>query len=265
MKLRNLACALACALTLSGPTAWATAVSPNYTDLWWNPAESGWGVTVTQEANVMFLTFFVYGPSNQPMWFTATLNQTVAGSDTSPFTGDLYQTTGPYYGASSFNPSTVVATKVGTVTFTPSGPGNAMLQYSVNSTQVTKQIQRQTLRSDSLVGSYLGGTSDVVTSGCLTPGPNPLVTEDGGVITITQPGGQTIIGAPTCTFVGAYVQQGRMGSLNDATYTCTTGAAGTIQFTELYVEQSGFVGKYTGHDSNTGCNFTGTIGGARRH
>jgi hypothetical protein len=264
MKLRTLASAFACALMLVVSAARATAVSPNYTDLWWNPAESGWGVTVTQEASVMFVTFFVYAANNQPAWFTATLNQTVPGNDASSFSGDLYQTTGPYYGASSFNPP-VVETKVGTVSFSPSGAGNATLQYSVNSTQVTKQIERQTLRGDSLVGSYLGGTSDVVTSGCLTPGQNGLVTEDPGVITITQPGGQTIIGAHTCTFVGAYVQQGRTGRLNDATYTCNNGGAGTIQFTELYVEQSGFVGKYAGHDDTSGCSFAGTIGGARRH
>jgi hypothetical protein len=263
MKLRGLASALACVLMLTVSTVQATAVSPNYTDLWWNPAESGWGATVTQEANVMFLTFFVYGPSNQPVWFTATLNQTVAGSDTSPFTGDLYQTSGPYYGAGSFNPSSVASTKVGTATFSPTGAGNATLQYSVNGTQVTKQIERQTLRNDSLVGSYLGGTSDVA-SNCSVSGQNGLVTEDPGVITIAQPGGQTIIAAHTCTFVGGYVQQGRMGRLDGATYTCSTGAAGTVQFTEIYVEQSGFVGKYTGHD-NGGCDFTGTIGGARRH
>lgn len=262
MKLRSLATVLACVLTISVSHVGATSVSPNYTDLWWNPAESGWGVTVTQEANVMFLTFFVYGANNQPIWFSATLNQNVAGSNTSPFSGDLYQTTGPYYAAASFNPSTVVATKVGTVTFSPSGPANATLQYSVNSTPVTKQIERQTLRTENMVGSYLGGTSDVA-SECLVPGENGLITEDPGVITITQPGGQTIIGAPTCTFVGLYVQQGQMGRINDGTYTCNTGAAGTVQFTELYVEQSGFVGKYTGHD-NSGCNFTGNIGGARR-
>jgi len=240
-------------------------VSPNYTDLWWNPAESGWGVTVTQEANVMFVTFFVYGANNQPVWFSATLTQVTPGNDTSAFSGDLYQTAGPYYGSASFNASTVVATKVGTATFTPSGAGTATLQYAVNSTQVSKQIERQTLRSESLAGSYLGGSSDVVTSGCLTPGTNPFVTEEVGPIAVTQPGGQTIIGTPTCTFAGAYVQQGRTGRLNDATFSCTTGAVGSIQFSEIYVEQSGFLAKYTGHENTSGCNFAGTMAGARRH
>jgi hypothetical protein len=29
----------------------------DYTDLWWNPSESGWGMAITQQASVMFLTW----------------------------------------------------------------------------------------------------------------------------------------------------------------------------------------------------------------
>jgi hypothetical protein len=33
----------------------------NYTDLWWNPSESGWGVSIVQHAsNKMFAVWFTY-------------------------------------------------------------------------------------------------------------------------------------------------------------------------------------------------------------
>ena len=38
-----------------------TTRAADYTDLWWIPAESGWGVKVVQTDNFMFLTFFIYG------------------------------------------------------------------------------------------------------------------------------------------------------------------------------------------------------------
>ena len=31
------------------------------TDLWWNPAESGWGMNVIQQGDTSFVTMFVYG------------------------------------------------------------------------------------------------------------------------------------------------------------------------------------------------------------
>ena len=39
----------------------------NYTDMWFNPSESGWGVNVTQDYNgPIFATFFVYTATGAP-------------------------------------------------------------------------------------------------------------------------------------------------------------------------------------------------------
>jgi len=35
----------------------------NYSDLWWNPAESGWGISITQHNATIFAAWFVYGSS----------------------------------------------------------------------------------------------------------------------------------------------------------------------------------------------------------
>ena len=50
-----------------------------FSDLWWNPSESGWGVTIAHQQDVMFLTFFVYKDDRSPYWVTATLSRTASG------------------------------------------------------------------------------------------------------------------------------------------------------------------------------------------
>src|SRR5437588_7218298 len=43
------------------------------TDMWWNPAESGWGVNIILQNSVVFATFFVYDANHNPVWYTAPL------------------------------------------------------------------------------------------------------------------------------------------------------------------------------------------------
>src|SRR5262249_7388980 len=63
----------------------------DYTDLWWNPSESGWGMAITQQANVMFLAWYVYDSSAKPVWYVAS-NCAVT---TSGCSGAAYRTTAP--------------------------------------------------------------------------------------------------------------------------------------------------------------------------
>jgi hypothetical protein len=51
--------ATAALLTFASHTARAV----DYTDLWWVPAESGWGVNLVQSDTVLFVTFIIYGPT----------------------------------------------------------------------------------------------------------------------------------------------------------------------------------------------------------
>ena len=38
----------------------------NYTDLWWNADESGWGIAITQQFSTMFLAWYVYDDAGKP-------------------------------------------------------------------------------------------------------------------------------------------------------------------------------------------------------
>jgi hypothetical protein len=127
----------ACA-TATGSLAAAT----NYTDLWWAaPAgsESGWGINLNHEGTTIFATWFTYAQNGTPMWLVVTAPQTAPGV----YAGTLYQTTGPAFNAVPFNPANVVATAVGTATFTFSDGNNATFAYTVNGIAQMKAITRE--------------------------------------------------------------------------------------------------------------------------
>ena len=134
------------------------------------------------------------------------------------------------------------------------------MDKKMDGTVVSKQIERQTLRSDDMSGTYFGGMADV-TYNCVNPLLNNKLTEDTGQLNVTQVGPLITIKAPTCTFAGTYAQQGQIGRA-DTTYICTNAAVGTTTFFDMHVETSGIVGRYTGRDPF--CSFDGNIGGYRK-
>ncbi len=69
------------------------AAAVDYTDIWFLPAESGWGANVVQSDAFLFITFFIYGADGKPTWFTGQATKDVSGN----FNGTLYATTGTYY------------------------------------------------------------------------------------------------------------------------------------------------------------------------
>ena len=123
----------------------AQSLGTTFTDLWWNPSESGWGVTVDHQQDVMFLTFFVYRSDGSPYWVTSLLTHPIDPSRPFFFSGDVSETHGPSFGQ-PFDPSLVTNRKVGTATFNATQGNAATLTYSIDGVTVTKSIQRQTLR-----------------------------------------------------------------------------------------------------------------------
>ena len=119
------------------PLSAGAAPPVNYTDIWWNPSESGWGMAVTQQASTMFLAWYVYDGSAKPMWYVATC--AVSGTSCS---GDLLRTTGPAFGA-TFDASQVHAFTAGTISINFSDPNNAAISYTVNGVSASKTVTRQ--------------------------------------------------------------------------------------------------------------------------
>ena len=243
-KLTQFAFAIACALPLM-------ARATDYTDIWWaGHAEDGWGVNLVQSEDFIFATFFVYGPApgTQPIWYAGNLTRNAAGA----FSGGLYQTTGTGFGV-PWDPAQHSSTAVGTATFTPTSTTTGTLAYNVGTTNVTKQIERQTLKLILLGGNY-AGTSVVEVSGCTNTASNvtrtyifdPQVTQSlsGSLQFDFQ-----FSANESCTMVGTAAQEGQLFRIPSARYTCNSGIDTTSTLYEIKATAIGIEGRW---QANTG-------------
>ncbi|MEO8385931.1 MAG: hypothetical protein ABI583_11860, partial [Betaproteobacteria bacterium] len=115
----------------------------NFQDLWWNPNESGWGINLTHQSDIIFGTLFTYDATGKGMWLILSRGDRIAG--TQNFAGALYRTTGPNFDAQPFTPITQAnLTQVGNMRLEFTDGNTAKLIYDVNGASVTKNIQRQT-------------------------------------------------------------------------------------------------------------------------
>lgn len=115
------------------------AKATNYTDIWWNANESGWGINLTQQSNIIYATWFTYDASGQPWWLAATMKPDAAGG----YTGDINSVAGSPFGRTPWDPSRVKATAVGTLAARFSDGNHASLTYTVNGITQTKAVTRQ--------------------------------------------------------------------------------------------------------------------------
>jgi len=113
-----------------------------YQGLWWNaPAgsESGWGISFAHQEDVIFATWFTYNAAGKPWWLIMTAVKG-AGDD---YSGTLYETRGPAFDATPFDPALVTALAVGSGTLTFTDVDNGSFAYTVNGISQTKAITRQ--------------------------------------------------------------------------------------------------------------------------
>lgn len=259
MKRLAVGIVLATCLFIEAPSASASTDISEITDMWWNPAESGWGLNIILQNNVAFATFFIYDSSGKPVWYTAQL----ADQGNFVFSGSLYATTGPWFGG-PFNAGSVTVRPAGTATFTLQYLNQAALTYSVDGVAVSKTLQRQTWTNEDYSGNYAGGYS-ISATGCSPSYLNGL-TEAAGFLTVTQSGtafsmfSSSNLG--TCTFTGTYSQMGKLGQVQ-GTYSCSSGERGNFDMFEMTPTISGFTARVQG--SNQFCSqWSGYAGGIAR-
>jgi hypothetical protein len=255
--------------SMSITPAVASSYSTDNSDLWGNEAESGWGIQFVQRAEILFATLYVYNPSGAPVWYAAVLQPTNATT----WTGDLMQTSGPWFGTAPFNPAAVGVNRVGSMTFTATSDKTGVLSYSVNGTAVSKNISRTTIRYDNYTGDYAGMMSWTA-EGC----PNPA---DRGVFnnridfslrhtsTSLDMASQQQGNAPICTSHGSYSQDGQFGNTTQVTNSCTngTGAGTQITYYEMNISPGIVTMKFTAPSTNAGskgCTLNGAMTGIRQ-
>jgi hypothetical protein len=268
MLSKMLVTTLAAVAVATGAARAATTV--NYADQWWIPAESGWGASVLQQNDILFIDLFVYGTDSKPTWFTvAAFAQGGAPSGHTVFAGDLYATVGPYYGG-PFSTSDVQYTKVGSLTFDADSATTARISYTVNGAPVVKSVTRQTWRYQSMNGEYVGAIV-FSNTGCVNPADNgPYVwfgrsrvehRATDNTVTITSTG---VGGTPgTATLSGTYSQLGHMGQI-DGQFQLAPGEPGTAKVTEIEVGPDGMVYRFVAAGLFSNCQSSGRAAAARR-
>ena len=119
-------------------TTESRALLPNYQDLWWNPSESGWGLNITHQDDVLFATLFTYGPDGGPLWFVMPAGRL---SSTGDYSGDLYQTRGPSFDAQPW--TDIEIARVGAMRLRFRDGESGTVDYAVGGSTVVKEIRRQ--------------------------------------------------------------------------------------------------------------------------
>jgi hypothetical protein len=244
-------------LVLAAPARAAT----DYTDTWWNPAESGWGVNLTQQNSLIYATFYVYGVDGKATWFSALLSRIGASER---FGGPLFRTTGTWYGA-PWNGNQIV--QVGAATFDASSSTRGTLSYTADNVTVNKPIERLFMQALNVEGLYIGGASGR-RNGCGTTPPivDPMefdVTHSAttGLVTIDHYSTRT--GDLICRMRGTAVQSGKVLTMNNATYDCTGDWRSTARIYNLRPTPAGFEAQYVA-DAGGGCTESGQISGVTR-
>ena len=145
-----------CVGTTWTPSAWTTITNTctastappppyytdgNFQDIWWaGAAESGWGITVTQHNDALFLAWFLYDASGNAMWIVLPTGQWNATHTI--YSGNLYIPTGSPFNA--YDTSRFVANaSVGTASIQFTSATTATLTYTVRGASGTKTLTRE--------------------------------------------------------------------------------------------------------------------------
>ena len=110
---------------------------------WWTASgtESGWGLYLAHQGDVIFVGWFIYDEDGTPMWLSATASRT---SDV-VYRGDVMRSTGPPLDAAPFDSQGVSRSTIGTMTLTFPAPNMASFEYSVRIGDPPSMVSRSKL------------------------------------------------------------------------------------------------------------------------
>ncbi|MGH7894090.1 MAG: hypothetical protein ACREQL_05430, partial [Candidatus Binatia bacterium] len=123
--------------------------------LWWNAAESGWGIHFTQRRNIVFAAWYTYDGSGNPKWYVASNCVMPSGTTGTAGTcnGTLYEVNGPAFFGSAFNPALVNVVTAGSLQVAFQNASAASLSYTANGQSRTVAIARQPIATGPLPGT----------------------------------------------------------------------------------------------------------------
>jgi hypothetical protein len=262
---------LALLLVIASPAPAAA----NYQDRWWRPSESGWGVMVLQQGDVISAVMFHYGADRKPVWYL--LSSAPRGGNES-FTGTLFETSGPaLFGA--FDPTAVTVREVGTMALSFNSLTAGTVSYTIDGQNASKVIERITFQTPALIAEYLGsyagyascpGFPDIdtftFTSRIIIGGTEPAP------VLRVQTGGSLLGEALTCDLTGPLTQSGGIFTGN-GTWVCRNASNQSRMTASYTIDEMRIIDKTvvinlrasTSYPSvNANCTERGAFSGVRR-
>jgi hypothetical protein len=118
------------------------ALASRFQDLWWAaPAdtESGWGINLTHQGDIIFGTWFTYAVDGKPLWLVVAAAKTAANT----YSGKLFTARGPPFDSIRFDSAKVIPAEVGTASFTFTDGNHATFAYTVNGVAQAREITRE--------------------------------------------------------------------------------------------------------------------------
>ncbi len=110
----------------------------NFEGPWWNPSESGWGLNLAHQDDVIFTTWFTYDANGKALW----LSMTAFRTGPTAYAGTLYRTSGPSLQAVPFDSNQVQRVEVGSASLNFTDGNNGTFAYTVNGVAQTKPLTR---------------------------------------------------------------------------------------------------------------------------
>jgi phosphatidylethanolamine-binding protein (PEBP) family uncharacterized protein len=133
----------------------------DYTGLWWNASESGWGMSITQQFATIFAAWFTYDDAGAPVWYTAS-NCVITGNSCS---GDLYYVSGGTPPTLAWNVAGRTVTRIGAIRIDFASINAAAISYTISGVSGSRLITRQifytapTIASAPIIGTAASASS----------------------------------------------------------------------------------------------------------
>lgn len=153
----------------AGPSARAGLT--NFSDIWWNPTSSGWGIYLTHVGDDLYATWYTYDTDREPLFLQGVTSKQPDGS----FSGQLYRARNgtPFLDIDGAPPSQG-SDVIGTMRLVFTDGQSATFEYTIGSVTQTKTIQRFVFGSSAnvcRVAAYgsIGGGGGTSGDDCMPP------------------------------------------------------------------------------------------------
>ena len=230
-----------CALLALVLPGLAAARLHDYSDHWFNPANSGWGLQLEQHDESAYALLYTYGADGSATWYvSADLHVIAYNSGGQPaLSGTLTRVRRPPGGGA------LQGQTVGTLDISPVGPDSARAIYTLDGVEHDEPIQRMAQTAPDLAGEYFGAFALRFRT---SSGAVPTMHEFSGTLRASlQEGplrfsGRLIYENQDCLLLGeTYRQNGRTGAAHGS-LVCNGVGVGQFDIESLVLAPTGMTG-----------------------